>query len=100
MSMFRLALILGLLAVSPTWAADQAATDEADLASKTAQVELLRARAMVVSSASVNASLLEADDLLRQLRQAPPAKRALLRAQLDAALTRLDLEIDGASRGR
>lgn len=92
--------ILTLLALPAAHAADGGRTSDADVAAKTAQVEVLRARAATAPSATTTATLLEADDLLRQLRQAPPAKRNALRAQLDAALARLELEIDAAGRGK
>jgi hypothetical protein len=92
--------LLAILALSfAAGAADRpAAIDDAAIATKSAQVETLRARLATVSSPYASASLIEAESLLRQLRAAPPAKRAPIAAQLDAALTRIDLEIDTAAR--
>lgn len=92
--------LLAILALSfAAGAADRrAAIDDAAIATKSAQVETLRARLATVSSPNASASLIEAEDLLRQLRATPPAKRAPIAAQLDAALTRTDLEIDAAAR--
>lgn len=95
-------IVLAALLMSATaWAADKPpATDNATLATKSAQVETLRARLSTVSSPTASATLIEAENLLRQLRAAPPAKRGAIAAQLDAALTRADLEIDAAARTR
>lgn len=91
-----LAAILAATATSPACAADQA--DRADLAAKSAQIEALRARASLSPTVTTSATLIEAESLLHQLRQAPPRKRDALRAQLETALIRLDLEIDAAGR--
>lgn len=96
-------LILGMLftvlAAHPAMA-QAPSTDEADVAAKGAQVEALRARSAHVPSANLATGLIEAENLLRQLRAAPAGKREALSAQLDAALVRLELELNQASRGR
>lgn len=89
-----------LLAVSPALAKDPAKPSDADLAVQSARLETLRARAATAPSATTGATLIEAESLLRQLRQASPEKQPALRSQLDAALTRLELEIDAAGRNR
>lgn len=93
-------LLAALLLSASAWAADKPSMDDASIATKNAQVETLRARLSTVSSPNASATLIEAENLLRQLRAAPAAKRAPIAAQLDAALTRADLEIDAASRSR
>lgn len=93
-----LTMLLSLAAVGPANAADPDKDFQADLAIRSARVETARARAATAPNATTGATLIEADDLLRQLRKAPPGKRNALRAQLDAALGRLDLEIDSATR--
>lgn len=100
MKTFRLTAFLCALAITPAFAADMTDSTKADLAAKTAQVELLRARASLSPSATTTTSLIEAENLLRQLREAPPDKRDALRAQLEAALARLELELDAAGQGR
>lgn len=91
-------LLAALLLCSPAWAQEKSGVSDAMIAAKAAQVETLRARVGTVSSPTASATLIEADDLLRQLRAAAPAKRAPIAAQLDAALTRGDLEVDVLSR--
>lgn len=100
MKRLALALVLAALMAGPAFAADRINTDDADIAVKGAQVEALRARASLTPSAGTSAGLLEAEDLLRRLRQTPSDKRPALRSQLDAALARLELEIDAAGRAR
>lgn len=84
----------------PAWAGDPSKTEEAELSTKSARVEILRARLATTYSPTASATLLEAENLLRQLRTSPANKRAALGAQLDAALVRLELEIDAASRDK
>lgn len=94
-----LALTLSLLLTTPAaWAAPVDQTYEADLAAKSAQVETLRARAAMAPSATPATTLIEVENLLRQYRAAEPGKRQSLRAQLEAALARLELEIETAGR--
>lgn len=90
--------LLALLAVSPVQA--QPKSSDADIAVQSARLETLRARAAMAPSSTTNTTLIEAESLLRQLRQASPDKRPALGSQLDAALGRLELEIDSASRNR
>lgn len=90
-------ILLATLALAGTAQAGEAISD-ATIAAKAAQVETLRARLSTVSSPTASATLLEAESLLRQLGTAPADKRTLIAAQLDAAITRADLEIDAASR--
>lgn len=90
--------LLALLAVSPVQA--QPKSSDADIAVQSARLETLRARASMAPSSTTNTTLIEAESLLRQLRQASPDKRPALGSQLDAALGRLELEIDSASRNR
>jgi len=87
-----------LLAASPVLA--QPKSSDADIAVQSARLETLRARAAMAPSSTTNTTLIEAESLLRQLRQASPDKRPALGSQLDAALGRLELEIDSASRNR
>ncbi len=70
------------------------ATSDADIAARAARVEILRARLATANSPPGSMTLIEADDLLNQLRAAPPTKRDALRTQLDAALSRAELEIE------
>lgn len=91
--------LLALLAATPALA-QSSSLDSADIAVQSARLETLRARAAMTPSVTTNATLIEAESLLRQLRQAPTEKRQALNSQLDAALGRLDLEIDSASRFR
>lgn len=100
MKTISLAVALTMLAFFPAYGADRSVADEADIAAKTAQVEALRARAALAPSAISSTTLLEAENLLRQLREARPKKRGPLRSQLEAALARLELEISAAGRGR
>lgn len=74
------------------------AADDAAVAVQSARIETLRARLATVSSPAAAATLLEADDLLRQLRAAPPSSRSAIRAQLDAALVRAELEMEDAKK--
>lgn len=90
--------LLALLAVSSVQA--QPKSSDADIAVQSARLETLRARAAMAPSSTTNTTLIEAESLLRQLRQASPDKRPALGSQLDAALGRLELEIDSASRNR
>ncbi|CAA7619932.1 hypothetical protein [Magnetospirillum sp. UT-4] len=92
------AAFLILAAAAP--AAEPGSNHDADVAAKAAQLEMLRVRAATTPNATTSTTLIEADNLLSQYRAAPPAKRDPLRAQLDAALARLDLEISGAQSGR
>lgn len=90
--------LLALLAATPALA--QPKSSDADIAVQSARLETLRARAATAPSATTGTTLIEADNLLRQLRQASPEKRPALGSQLDAALGRLELEIDNANRSR
>ncbi|KAF0222735.1 MAG: hypothetical protein FD176_2412 [Rhodospirillaceae bacterium] len=100
MKHLALILALGAFVIGPAGAADRVQPEDADMATKSAQIESLRARASLSPAATTSATLIEADDLLRQLRQAPPDKRLALRSQLETALIRLELEIDAAGRGK
>ena len=101
MKRFVLAVIAAALCLAPpALAGETASAFHADLAAKSAQVETLRARAAMAPSATTSSTLIEADNLLRQLREAPPERRSALRSQLEAALVRLELEIDTASRAK
>lgn len=91
-------LLAALVLAAPAGAQDKNTVSDAIVAAQAARVETLRARVGTVSSPTAAATLIEADDLLRRLRAAPPAKRASLSAQLDAALTRGDFEVDFANR--
>lgn len=91
-------VLSALLAASPVLA--QPKSSDADIAVQSARLETLRARAAMAPSSTTNTTLIEAESLLRQLRQASPDKRPALGSQLDAALGRLELEIDSASRNR
>jgi hypothetical protein len=93
-------LLAALLLCSPAWAQDRTTVSDAMIAAQAARVETLRARVGTVSSPTASATLIEADNLLRQLRAAPPSKRAAIAAQLDAALTRGDLEVDAIGRSQ
>ncbi|MGE4281583.1 MAG: hypothetical protein AB7G62_18520 [Magnetospirillum sp.] len=95
-----IAVLLTAISIGSAQGADQGKVDEADLAAKSAQMETLRARASIHPTAATTSTVIEADNLLRQLREAKPDKRAALRAQLEAALARLELEIDAAGRGK
>lgn len=89
------------MALSATaWAAEPRDGHAADVAVKSAQIETLRARAATAPSATTATTLIEAENLLRQYRAAPAGKRDTLRSQVEAALGRLELEIDAAGRGR
>ncbi|MGE5475266.1 MAG: hypothetical protein ACM3Q1_01305 [Bacteroidales bacterium] len=88
-----------ILMVSTAWAADPLA-EGAESAAKAAQIETLRVRLGAAPSPDATATLLEAENLLRQLGAAPATKRDALRAQLDTALARLELEADAAGRRR
>jgi len=99
MSRAILALTMALLLTAPAaMAAPAEQAYQADLSVKSAQVETLRARAAMAPSTTTTSTLIEAENLLRQYRAAEPGKRDALRAQLEAALARLELEIDSASR--
>lgn len=91
---------LCLLAATAANAAETRDGHDADVAVKSAQIETLRARAATTPSATTAATLIEADNLLRRYRAAPAGKRDALRSQVEAALGRLELEIDAAGRGR
>jgi len=93
---FACLALLALLTATPALAQSNAA----DIAVQSARLETLRARAAMTPSVTTSTTLIEAESLLRQLRQAPADKRQALSSQLDAALSRLDLEIDSASRFR
>lgn len=95
-----LTVILCLLTAATAWAAESRNGHEADVAVKSAQIETLRARAATTPSATTGTTLIEADNLLRQYRAAPAGKRDALRSQLEAALGRLELEIDASGRER
>lgn len=88
------ALLLGAWA-APALAADKApaASENAYAAAKSAEIETLKARASMRPNAGSGATLMEADDLLRRYRLAPAAEKGGLRAQLDAALARAEMEI-------
>lgn len=90
-------ILLATLSLAGAARAGEAIND-AGVTAKATQVELLRARLSTVSSPTASATLLEAENLLRQLRAAPPAKRTSIAAQLDAALVRGDMEVDAAKR--
>lgn len=82
------------------WAADRTKAGDADLSVRSARVETLRARLGANPSATASATLIEAENLLRLFQRAPSDQKDAVRSQLDAALTRLDLEIDAAGRNR
>lgn len=90
--------LLALLTAMPAQA--QPKSSDADIAVQSARLETLRARAAMTPSTTTGSTLIEAESLLRQLRQASPDKRPALGSQLDAALGRLELEIDSANRSR
>lgn len=90
--------LLALLTAMPALA--QSKASDADIAVQSARLETLRARAAMAPSTTTGSTLIEAESLLRQLREATPDKRAALRSQLDAVLGRLELEIDSANRMR
>lgn len=95
MTMFTRSLIAALalaLWVGNASAADKSA-DDAYAAAKSAQIETIKARASVNPSMGATSALMEADDLLRRFRQAGPAEKNTLRAQLDATLVRAELEL-------
>ncbi|MGE4278735.1 MAG: hypothetical protein AB7G62_04055 [Magnetospirillum sp.] len=99
--MIRAILVLTtslLLAAPAAMAASADQAYQADLSVKSAQVETLRARAAMAPSTTTTATMIEVENLLRQYRAAEPGKRDSLRAQLEAALVRLELEIDSAGR--
>lgn len=94
-----IAIVMALLLLgAEAGLAAEKGSDSADISIRSARVETVRARLATVSSPSAAATMLDADDLLRQLKAAPADKRAALAAQLDAALTRAELEIDMANR--
>lgn len=100
MKVLTLTAMLTAITFGSSYAADRGNLHEADLAAKSAQVEALRARASLSPSSTTASTLIEAENLLRQLREAKPDKRDALSAQLNAALARLELEIDTAGRSR
>lgn len=71
-------------------------SDNAYAAAKSAEIETLKGRASAHSAMGAGPILMEADDLLRRFRQAPAAEKGGLRAQLDAALARAELELGRA----
>ena len=100
MKRFAAAIVASLLLSAPALAAETTQSFQADLANKSAQLETLRARSAMNPAATTSATLIEADNLLRQLREASPDRRPALRSQLEAALVRLELEIDAAVRAK
>lgn len=92
------AVLMVLATASGSLAADRSDPFRAEVSAKEARIETLRARAALSQSGSASTSLIEADDLLYRLRQAPPDKRSSLGAQLDALLSRVELEIEAAAR--
>lgn len=70
-----------------------AASDGAYAAAKSAEIETLKARASLNQASGLTPTLMEADDLLRRFRQASPAEKVSIRAQLDATLARAELEL-------
>lgn len=89
-----LVVVLALSVCGAAHAGETATANRSDLAAKSAQIEMLRVRAANAPSAATTFTLMEADNLLRQLRNAPAGKRYALHSQLEAALARLELEID------
>lgn len=87
-----------LLSMGLARADDDRPADDAYIAAKSAEIETMRARLGVDPSATASATLIEAEDLLRRLRQTPPAKQDAGRSQLDAALARLGLELSADKR--
>lgn len=85
--------LLAALAVQPALADEPALNHEADLKVKAARIEILRVRSVTAPSPATTAGLGEADELLRQLREAPASERAALRERLDAVLARLDAAV-------
>jgi hypothetical protein len=96
-TLLRAMAVLTLLSPNLTIAADMPATkaDDAYVATKSAQIETLRVRLGGNPSANATVALLDVEDLLRRYRAAPAAP---LRSQLDAAVTRLELELMATGR--
>lgn len=93
--------LLAFLAPAIARAAEKPAAispDDAWAAAKSAEIEVMRVRIGSAPSANVNATLIEVDDLLRRFKAAPANQKAALKAQVDTAVARLELE--SASKGR
>ena len=91
--------LLAFLAPAIAIAADKPAStspDDAWVAAKSAEIEAMRVRLGTAPSANTMATLIEADDLLRQFRGESPARKSALRSQVDAAVARLELELAGS----
>lgn len=90
--------LLAFLAPGIVQAADKPTTpDDAWAAAKSAEIETMRVRIGTAPSANAYATLIEVDDLLRQFKSAPANQKAAMKAQVDAAVARLELE---AAAGR
>lgn len=92
--------VLAALAIVTAFASAPARGQDSFAAAKSAQIELLRARLGADPSPAAWSTLIEAENLLRQYEQAPAKQKQTVGTQLDAALTRLDLEIAAGSRGQ
>ncbi|MCR6628563.1 MAG: hypothetical protein NVV74_00045 [Magnetospirillum sp.] len=85
-----LPLAMMILAASPVLATE----GDAYVAAKTLEVEIMRMRlAAAPPNPALSAAMQDVDDLLRRVRQGGPGESEALRAPLDAALARLELEL-------
>lgn len=101
----RRLLILALLCVALPFsviAGEKKATvgDDAYAAAKSAELEALRARASASTKPIGGAALIEAEQALRRYRGASAKEKEAARAELDATMARLDLELSEANRFR
>lgn len=102
----RMRLILGALAVllgaSAAHAADPAVPTGEDAygAAKAAELETKRVRMSLNPTPSASATLIEAEQALSRYLRAAKGANEDARAQLDAALARLDMEIATGARTR
>ncbi len=67
--------------------------DESFASAKSAEIEIMRVRMGTNPSPSAMSALMDAENALRQFRQAPAGKKDATRSQLEAAMANLDLEI-------
>lgn len=94
--------LLAILAPIIASAADKSASVNSDeftwAAAKSVEIETMRLRIGTSPSVNATTTLIETEDLLRRFKAAPPSQKNALRAQIDAAAARLELEAAGQNR--
>jgi TolA-binding protein len=86
--------ILALLSPMVAMSADKPASSSDDIytANKSVEIEVVRLLLGGNPSPNITAIILDAEGLLRRVKEAPSDQKVSLRSQLDAAIARLEME--------